>query len=263
MADTAAHLVDRVFAEIPARQWVLSLPFSFRYRLEFDEPLIRVLGMLISFIQSTVIFMSLSLSEPVTFVTDLAITVACIMFFMLIRKGTENRHSIHYMQWFFGTLGVATFLGGLGHLLLVYGGTVLLLFSWLLSGLAIFFFENQSLLLVSNYRLLMSLRAFLILKLVVFGIYTLSYRNFTGFEIHAALGLLVIVFVIHLINFLRYSASGSLLIIIGIVLTSLSALTHSMRFAISEQWFNHNDISHVIVLASLCAIYQGAIKKVK
>lgn len=33
MADTAAHLVDRVFPEVPVRQWVLSLPFHLRYRL--------------------------------------------------------------------------------------------------------------------------------------------------------------------------------------------------------------------------------------
>jgi hypothetical protein len=33
MADTAAHLVDRVFPEVPVRQWVLSLPYGLRYRL--------------------------------------------------------------------------------------------------------------------------------------------------------------------------------------------------------------------------------------
>ena len=33
MADTAAHLVDRVLPEVPMRQWVLSLPFALRYRL--------------------------------------------------------------------------------------------------------------------------------------------------------------------------------------------------------------------------------------
>ena len=29
MADTAAHLVDRVFPEVPVRQWVLTLPYTF------------------------------------------------------------------------------------------------------------------------------------------------------------------------------------------------------------------------------------------
>src|SRR5438034_1778968 len=40
MADTAAHLVDRVFPEVPVRQWVLSLPFSLRYRLAYDACLV-------------------------------------------------------------------------------------------------------------------------------------------------------------------------------------------------------------------------------
>ena len=33
MADTAAHLMDRVFPEVPIRQWVLSLPHALRYRM--------------------------------------------------------------------------------------------------------------------------------------------------------------------------------------------------------------------------------------
>jgi hypothetical protein len=41
MSDTAAHLVDRVFPEVPVRQWVLSLPFALRYRLAYDSSLVR------------------------------------------------------------------------------------------------------------------------------------------------------------------------------------------------------------------------------
>ncbi len=39
MADTAAHLVDRVLPEVPVRQWVLLLPFALRYRLAYDATL--------------------------------------------------------------------------------------------------------------------------------------------------------------------------------------------------------------------------------
>jgi hypothetical protein len=45
MADTAAHLVDRVFPRVPVRQWVLSLPYALRYRLAYDTSLMTaVLG---------------------------------------------------------------------------------------------------------------------------------------------------------------------------------------------------------------------------
>jgi hypothetical protein len=39
MADTAAHLVDRVFPVAPVRQWVLSVPFALRYRMAYDTHL--------------------------------------------------------------------------------------------------------------------------------------------------------------------------------------------------------------------------------
>jgi len=39
MAETAAHLVDRVLPAVPTRQWVLSLPFPLRHRLGYDRTL--------------------------------------------------------------------------------------------------------------------------------------------------------------------------------------------------------------------------------
>jgi hypothetical protein len=39
MADTAAHLVDRVLPEAPIRQWVLTLPYPLRYRCAYDAEL--------------------------------------------------------------------------------------------------------------------------------------------------------------------------------------------------------------------------------
>ena len=37
MAETAANLADGVIPHVPVRQWVLSLPFSLRYRLAYDR----------------------------------------------------------------------------------------------------------------------------------------------------------------------------------------------------------------------------------
>jgi hypothetical protein len=39
MADTAAHLVDRVFPDVPVRQWVLTLPYALCYRYAYDSGL--------------------------------------------------------------------------------------------------------------------------------------------------------------------------------------------------------------------------------
>ena len=48
MADTAAHLVDRVLPHAPVRQWVLTVPFALRYRMAYDAQLTaRVLDLLV------------------------------------------------------------------------------------------------------------------------------------------------------------------------------------------------------------------------
>jgi hypothetical protein len=39
MADTAAHLVDRVLPDVPVRQWVLTLPYPLRYRCAWNARL--------------------------------------------------------------------------------------------------------------------------------------------------------------------------------------------------------------------------------
>ena len=39
MAETAAHLVDRVIPVVPVRQWVLTLPYPLRYRCAWDARL--------------------------------------------------------------------------------------------------------------------------------------------------------------------------------------------------------------------------------
>jgi hypothetical protein len=41
MADAAANLVDRVFPEVPVRQWVMSVPYGLRYLLAYDSSLLR------------------------------------------------------------------------------------------------------------------------------------------------------------------------------------------------------------------------------
>ena len=44
MANTAAHLVDRVLPAVPVRQWVLSLPFELRHLAAFRADVARAFG---------------------------------------------------------------------------------------------------------------------------------------------------------------------------------------------------------------------------
>ena len=55
MADTAAHLIDRVLPLVPVRQWVLSVPHALRYRLAYDASMLAA----VMRIFSRVVFQSL------------------------------------------------------------------------------------------------------------------------------------------------------------------------------------------------------------
>jgi len=55
MAETAAHLVDHVFPQVPARQWVLSLPKRLRYFVRRDSELAgRVLNVWLRVLEARV-----------------------------------------------------------------------------------------------------------------------------------------------------------------------------------------------------------------
>jgi hypothetical protein len=41
MVETAAHLVDEVFPQVPVRQWMLSFPKRLRYLLSHDAGLLN------------------------------------------------------------------------------------------------------------------------------------------------------------------------------------------------------------------------------
>jgi len=41
MADLAAHLVDRVWPDVPVRQWVLTLPYRVRWLCACDQTVCR------------------------------------------------------------------------------------------------------------------------------------------------------------------------------------------------------------------------------
>jgi hypothetical protein len=201
-----------------------------------------------------------SLSEPTTFVTDLLITAACVVAVGLLHTRAPDGRSRYHWQRFFGTLGVASALGGTGHLLFASAGRSLLLASWIFSGVAVFMFETLSISLISNTVLRRTLGGVVACKLVAFVAYSIVSWSFTGVVVDAALGLVFLVAPLHVANIVRSRSSGSVWIVVGIFLAVLAAVTHAMRVAISEQWFNYRDVSHVILVASLLAICRGAIQ---
>ena len=96
---------------------------------------------------------------------------------------------------------------------------------------------------------------FTIAWVVALIIITFFDNKFVLIKIHAAMTL-VYSLVVHFRGYKKYHDQGSKIVVIGISISFLSILVHSLHLSISE-WFNYKDIAHVIVIVSLTIIYRG------
>lgn len=80
--------------------------------------------------------------------------------------------------------------------------------------------------------------------------------DFIIIKIHAAL-VLIYSLITHYLVYKRTDDAGSALVVSGIGISFLPIIVHSLKISINE-WFNHKDIAHVIMIFSLMVIYKGA-----
>jgi hypothetical protein len=186
--------------------------------------------------------------EPTTILTNLLITAICFFGVVQLRK-THFSHSVYqFFNLFLILMGCATAVAGiLGHGLYYLYNMNSKVPGWYLSMIAVAFFERAAIMhakpllpaKVGNFFAI-----FNIIELFSFMIITLATKKFLFVEIHAFYGLFIVVFALELFVYLKKKDKGSQFIFLGTLLAALSALLHALRIGIN-QWFNHNDISHV------------------
>jgi hypothetical protein len=88
---------------------------------------------------------------------------------------------------------------------------------------------------------------------ILLGI-TLINNTFLLIKIHAGI-VLIYALAVHYLAY-RKKDRGSGLVVLGILISFLSIVVHSLKFSFDE-WFNYKDIAHVIMIISLVIIYRG------
>jgi len=201
--------------------------------------------------------------EPVTSLT--AILVALMCFFAWHKlKQSDRQDAVHkYLKYYFLTMGIATFLGGLiGHAFLY-----LLSFSWKLPGWVISMFsislieracinEAQPLLKPRMVRFLKIANITELLTFISIVFYTLDF-NFVG--VHSAYGLMVVVFPLQLLVYLKTKHAGSRWMLLAVGLALVAYVVYLSRFSF-HPYFNYFDISHVLMMLCVFLFYRGALE---
>jgi Family of unknown function (DUF6962) len=211
--------------------------------------------------ETAIIFFGLLISEPVTSITDLFVSAVCFNAFISLKKKNEPLLHFKLINWFFFTMGLATLFGGLiGHAFIYAFSFGWKLPGWLMSMLSISLLERASI-EYAKPLLPKKLRKFMdwanIIELVTFMSLTFSFLDFRFVEIHSAFGLLAVNTPLYIFIYFKTKNKTSKFMITAISFAMLSALVFMNKISI-HKWFNHLDLSHILMAIAAYFFFQGA-----
>jgi hypothetical protein len=215
--------------------------------------------------QPSVEYFGIRIDEPVTTFTDLIVSAVCFYAFYQLHK-ISLKNKVHWnLKYYFLSMALATLIGGvIGHGFLYLFTFAWKLPGWLTSMFSIALLERASILYakplvkprVGNFFAWMN-----IIELSTFVIVTFSTLNFFFVEVHSAYGLLVIVTSFNFVVYRKRKSEASKLFLIAVGISAISALIFMNEIGISK-WFNHYDISHILMSVSAFIFYRGSLKMI-
>lgn len=213
--------------------------------------------------QPSIEVLGIRIDEPVNMFTDLIVSAVCLIaYYRLMKKPLSGKTQL-YFRWYFLLMGLATLFGGvIGHGFLYAFSFAWKLPGWIISMFSIALIERSS---IEHARPLITPKvgkAFLILniiELVIVMTITIYTLNFQWVEFHSGYGLLAIVLTFHGFTYLKTRDQGSGTIIVGVGIASIAALIFMNEISLSI-WFNHIDLSHVIMAVAAQIFYKGALR---
>ena len=87
---------------------------------------------------------------------------------------------------------------------------------------------------------------------------TFSTLNFFFVEIHSAYGLLVVVGSFSTFVYVKTRSKGSKLFLIAVAFCAISGLIFMNEWGL-HKWFNHFDISHILMAIAAYIFYRGSL----
>jgi MFS family permease len=216
----------------------------------------------LKFIQPSIEIFNIRIDEPITTGTDLIMAAICFYAFYRIRQQESSGRIKSYFKYYFLTLGIATMAGGLlGHAFLYTISPRWKLVSWIFTLMSVGIISHALIelskpLIKPVYARVVSRVNMLILSLTL--LYTLYTLAFSGVQYYTIFGMFLVVGSLSYVIFQKTECRGFVRLMVGVGVGLLSAFIFSFELGISP-WFNHNDISHVILSFSAFSLYKGAV----
>ena len=218
--------------------------------------------MLPSYIQPSIEILQVRIDEPITTLTDLILATICFYAFFRIRKLQVTDRIKWYFKYYFLTLGLGAVSGGVfSHAFLYRLSDGWKLVSWILTMGSVALIA-QGLIEIARPMLrpwfprLVSRFNFLIFAMAIF--FTVWTMAFSPVKYYTIYGMLVVVGSFSYYIYRKTGNMGMLVLMGAVGVGFLSAIVFSFEWGLSP-WFNHKDISHVILIISAFSFYKGAV----
>lgn len=213
------------------------------------------------YIQPSIEILNIRIDEPVTSLTDLLLAAICFYAFYQIDRRLSKGSVKRSFKYYFLFLGFGALSGGLlGHAFQYRLSELWKLVSWVLT-LGTVVLIAHALLVVAKPFLkqgitrLISFGNLLLFILALF--FTCWSMAFAPVIYYMVFGMVVMVGSLSYFIYRKTESRGALLIMGAVGVGILSAILVSFEWGLSP-WFNHNDISHVILSFVAYNIYKGA-----
>ncbi|NOQ74409.1 MAG: hypothetical protein GQ574_20535 [Crocinitomix sp.] len=218
------------------------------------------------------VLFGLDLVEPMAFITDTILGVLTVSWGLYLNRIKIDIPFRSYWIWFFIVFGVGAFIGGLGHTFFMHWGVPGKIPSWLLGPLSIFLLEQG---MISAHP---DIRKLTLYKLLSFWKMILVYIAF-GIVLYMApeakkstlpflpIAINTIVGVILTAGLLGNYYSKKIAIefkyfVFGVLILLPTAFIFLFKINL-HQWFDKNDLSHILMMIGIYYFYLGTKKTIK
>lgn len=216
------------------------------------------------------VLFGLNLVEPMGIITDFIMGGLSVYFGMRIRKLGNNHPFYQYWFGFFFVFGIGAILGGLGHGFFKYWDWPGKLPTWTCGIISVYFLEQamisihpvkkwfRRLKIISFWKVVL-LTVLFIVNLCVNDIDAKPSLGFLPIAINTILSVLAAAGLLGYYYFRKKLSPIYKYFVLGVLIMIPSAFVFLLKINL-HQWFDKNDLSHVLMTLGITYFFLGVIK---
>ncbi len=209
---------------------------------------------------TSIVIFGIKILEPAASITDLIVSAVCFYAYIKLKKLNRSDKAFIYFNYFFLTMGIATFLGGvIGHAFLYAFSFAWKLPGWIMSMISIALLERASIKHSKKFLHPVVEKSYAVVNIIELTIVmtiTFITLDFFFVEIHSGFGLLAVILPVQLYIYIKTKNNGSKLFLIGIGFAILSAIVFKNQISL-HKWFDHIALSHLIMSGGIYVFYKA------